>query len=436
MKIWRLILAAALILISPPGGWAGEEVSTEVFLPSADGRDAYDPGAAYGKGIFLVAWQSGNLADGDLRQGMKYIGDLVCCRVDKTGKVLDSIPLVLSSAPDLQERPRIAFGGGVFLAVWHDLRNEKDWDVYAARITPEGKVLDPNGVLIAGGAHNQAVPEVCWNGTHFQVVWQDMRTGKRYEVYGARVTTDGKVLEPEGTLLVTEKDPYSRFNPTVATIQGGSMSLLLWFGLSNNRNVPIAGTHLVVDGKIAGGPVFTNAAFFKSPGGQYGQFPASMCAGPSVYMAAWTTGIMYGRGAAANDAHGAIFKPDGSLEKMFLLVGKGTKDAPRINNPRSAWDGTAFVIAWDMHSGSGNEGKRSWPAETVFVARVSPAGEPSTSQPISGSGTSPAIKPAVASDGAGLTLIAYEKHPATGDVPIKIGFVTLAGKKRSIQQSE
>ena len=41
---------------------------------------------------------------------------------------------------------------------------------------------------------------------------------------------------------------------------------------------------------------------------------------------------------------------------------------------------------------------------------------------------SPAAEPAAASDGAGSTLVAYEKHPEKGDVPIKIGFRMLTVK--------
>jgi len=424
MKASRLVLITALLLAPAVGIRAGEILSPEASLPSTGNRDAYDPGAAFGKDVFLVAWQSGNLGEGDLREGMKYIGDLVACRVGKSGKVLDAKPFVVSGAPDLQERPRIAFGGGVFLVVWQDLRNEKDWDVYAARVTPEGKVLDADGILVAGGAHNQAVPELAWDGKNFQVVWQDFRCGNRYEVYGARVSSAGKVLEPGGRLFVTAKKPYSRFNPVVAAIPGGGKSLLFWYGLHNNRKVPLSGSHLVVDGKVAANPAFTNPTYRKSPGGQYGQFPSSLSAGPKGYFAAWTTGIRYSRGGALNDAHAAMFKPDGKLGKLLHLLPKSgnLRRHPRVRNSRSAWDGKSFVVAWDQRFGQATRGKLKWDVEVVFTARVSDDGTPGAPVQVSGAPGSPAIKPAVASDGAGTTLIAYELHPATGKEPIKIAF--------------
>src|SRR5690606_6538615 len=118
------------------------------------------PHAAHGKNAFLVVWQSGRTAPGDLTQGLKFHGDIVGIRVGKNGKPLDAKPLVICQAADLQQEPRVAYGNGVFLVIWQDLRNGKDWDVYAARVSDDGKVLDPDGILISGGAHNQALPRV------------------------------------------------------------------------------------------------------------------------------------------------------------------------------------------------------------------------------------------------------------------------------------
>jgi len=413
----------AVLLFGTLGTVFGAEALTpESLLPLANGRDAYTPSAAFGKDIFLVAWQSGNLEEGDLREGVKYAGDIVACRVDTAGKVLDAKPFSICAAKDLQEKPRIAFGGGVFLVVWHDLRNEKDWDVFAARVTPDGKALDPDGFLVAGGKHNQALPNVAWDGKNFLVVWQDARSGDRYEVYGARVSAEGKVLDGEGVVLATEKSPVSRFGPVVARAPDEGNCLLFWLGSHHNFvRRSLAGVQFVKDGKAVDLPTYatpplSEAAGRKAPGGQYGQFPLSLSAGPKSYLGAWTTGIFLGRGAAANDAHAAIFNRDGRLEKTFLLTGMGAKETPRIRNPQSAWDGDTFVAVWDMDI----KGQKM-PAEVVFAARVAADGLPAQSFLVSGTVASPAIKPAVASNGKGTTLIVYEKHPDRGDVPIAIG---------------
>ena len=60
--------------------------------------------------------------------------------------------------------------------------------------------------------------------------------------------------------------------------------------------------------------------------------------------------------------------------------------------------------------------------EVVVAARTDARGQPAGGAiPISGTFESPATRPAVASDGAGAALVAYEKHPESADVPIRIG---------------
>lgn len=431
----RILLIALLAAAAAVNGWCGDEPAgpgnwtAEQFLPNAKGLDAYGPAAAFGQDVFLVAWKSGHLGPGDLRKGFTYVGDIVACLVDKSGKPRAAEPFAVSAAPDLQERPRIAFGGGVFLVVWQDIRNGKDWDVYAARVAPDGKVLDAGGILVCGGPHNQALPEVAWDGASFQVVWQDYRSGTQYEVYGGRVDAAGKVLDANGKLLVSangsdHRGGYSRYGAVVASLAGQDGSMVFWRGTSNNKGQPIAGCHLL-KGSVAGAKASYETTDYKTTpgGGAQTNFPMCLTAGPDVYLAGWTTRTPKGRGEAANDAHAAIFSKEGEMvKKMYLEVPQG-KEAPRIRNPKAAWAGGKFLAAWDSYSWKAQkEARVSWPVETVCAAFVTPDGDVSATVDVSGSLNEPAIYATVASDGAGTGLIAYEKHPAKGDVPIRIGY--------------
>ncbi len=411
---------------APPG-----QLSAEQALPLAEGRDAYDPDAAWGKDSFLVVWKSGNLAEGDLREGMKYIGDLVACRVDGSGKVLDAKPFVVSAAKDLQEHPCVAFDGKNFLVVWQDMRNGKDWDVYAARVSPDGKVLDTDGVLVAGGKHNQALPDVSWDGKAFQIVWQDYRSDNRYEVYGARVGADGKVLDPQGKVLATEKAPGQRYGPVTAANTADGKSLLFWLASSHDRKMPSAACQWVSGGAPAGGLTFTTSGPRTAllAGRSHANFPICLAAGSGAYFGAWTTHNPAGRGNATNSAHAAVFSKEGKLVKSFLLVGAGGVAGDRIRNPAAAWTGSQFVVAWDQNDRKmAKAAKTRLPVEVIFAAGVSKEGSVSAPVPVSGSVAEPAIRPTVASDGKGATLIAYEKHPKTTETPIKIGVRLLKSK--------
>jgi len=418
-------LLAACIGIYPAvdSVWASE-------LPNARGLDAYQPAVSFGGGVYLVCWKSGHLAPGDLRRGLSFIADIVACRVKSTGKVLDASPFVVCGAGDLQERPRIAFGAGLFLVVWQDFRNGKDWDVYAARVTPEGKVLDGEGIQVAGGSHSQALPDVAWDGGAFQVVWQDFRSGNRYQIYGARVSPEGEVLDPGGRLLVSEEEPYSRINPVVASSGNGKV-LLFWLGggrrgsRSGSPQGVVAGCHLLSEGRVTNGPTFVNPSNGRSaPGASTGHmtFPIAASAGRSAYLAAWTTNVPYGRGNAPNDAQAALFSPDGCLQKKFLLTGGREK---RIRNPAAVWVGDSFCVVWDWWK---ERRPRSWPVETVASAFVSEEGEVSDPRHVAGSEKAPAVRPAVASDGKGHVLVVYERHPSRPEIPIKIGLRFLGSR--------
>jgi hypothetical protein len=152
-----------------------------------------------GNGQYLVVWQSG-LAEN---------ADIYGCRLDESGKALDAKPFLISGAKECQERPRVVWGKGSWLVVWEDIRNDTDFDVYAARVTPEGKVLDPDGILVAGGEHNQCSPDAAFNGDSFLVVWRSYGPCQKgapishgqYRVYGARVTPDGKVVDSQPLAL-------------------------------------------------------------------------------------------------------------------------------------------------------------------------------------------------------------------------------------------
>jgi hypothetical protein len=409
---------------------AGETLAPEEALPLHDARDAYTPAAAFLKDSFLVVWQSGRLAPGDLREGYKFCGDIVGCRVDKSGKALDAAPFVICKADDLQERPRLAAGKEVTLAVWHDLRSGKDWDVYAARISPDGKVLDPDGFLVSGGAHNQANPRVAWDGSAFVVVWQDFRGGKLYEVFAARVSADGKVLDAQGIAL--SKQGVSCYDPTVAS-SGDGRSFIYWCvdNVIGGRADAMSEGLLLTEGK-PGAPTHKQGGReenAKASAG-WGNTPVFAGAGPSAYMVAWRNEHSVGRGNGDPGANAYIFDARGKRQTPLTLRGANH----RVMNADIAWDGSAFVAAWTEYVSAwgvwdGVKGN-SLPVEAAFVSRIAEDGKllGAVLEVAGKPAAPPAANVCAASDGAGATLIAYEKHPEEADVPIKIGFRMLTTK--------
>jgi hypothetical protein len=70
----------------------------------------------------------------------------------------------ICKAPAHQSLPSVAFNDGQYLIAWADLR---DWgtdssvNVYAARVSQDGTLLDDGGFLVAGGWYDQTKPRVC-----------------------------------------------------------------------------------------------------------------------------------------------------------------------------------------------------------------------------------------------------------------------------------
>lgn len=414
----RLVAAVVMLAVSSATGVAAEPVlSREVALPLHRGQDAYTPAATFGKDSYLILWQSGRLADGDLTRNIEFIADIVGCRVDRDGRILDSEPFVVCGAEDLQEAPSIAFNGEVFLAVWQDLRNVRDWDVYGARISADGTVLDPGGIHISGGHRSQAQPRVAWDGKTFVVVWQDLRNEKFYEVCAARVAADGKVLDADPLRIASRSDGH-RYAPSIASL-GDGVSLITW---ASNRhgfgNDMWSGAHLLRDGTATQSYAFESDRWYND-GRRIGPIracvPTCLAAGRDNYLWCWTTMVPAGRGNASPKDNVAILDRSGKrLTYTMTLSGQDQ----HVIAPKAAWTGSDYVAAWTELVNPRRTG--TFPHDRVFAARLDANGQSAGAVPIAGSQEAPARGVAVASDGQGNALIACEQHPSNPDTPITI----------------
>ena len=140
---------------------------------------------------FLVVWRESpsklpTLGTSQLRAA-RYAGD---------GTPLDPSPLELTSSDGSRGAQHVAFGGGLYLVVWADGRNSPNWDIYGARVSPAGVLLDPDGIPLTQAPDDDVWPDVAWNGSTFVVA-----CGAPTERRGARVDLSGTVLDPGGFVI-------------------------------------------------------------------------------------------------------------------------------------------------------------------------------------------------------------------------------------------
>jgi hypothetical protein len=168
---------------------------------------------------FLALWAAPN------------ISDVVGARVTKAGGVLETAPIIISRAADEQRKPAVAFDGTNDFVVWTDIRSENQEDIRGGRVGPGGSILDGQGIAISTAANRQLAPAIAFDGTNYLVVWTDSRaSATSSDIYGARVSKDGTVLDPAGLAISTA--PRLQAEPKVAF--DGTNYLVTWTDLRND----------------------------------------------------------------------------------------------------------------------------------------------------------------------------------------------------------
>ena len=153
--------------------------------------------------------------------------DIVGARVTLANVVLDSPAPPVSLSASFQIQPAVVGNGTNYFCVWRDNRHgDGRWNIYGARVTRQGVVLDPGGIPITSLDTVQTNPAVAFNGNHSLVVWLDTRTGYQ-NLYAARVSQDGQVMETNGFLIAQ--------NATTADVANLGTNFLVVWGDSNGK---------------------------------------------------------------------------------------------------------------------------------------------------------------------------------------------------------
>ncbi|KPJ58903.1 MAG: hypothetical protein AMJ46_13320 [Latescibacteria bacterium DG_63] len=321
LAISLAVLAAALSIaavagaheVSPPFHVGG----APVYNPAAG--DQQHPVVAFDGINYLVVWQ----------EKRSNSWDIYGSRVTAEGTVLDTIGIGISSAGSWQESPAVIFDGTNYFVVWEDMRASERDDIYGARVGVDGVVLDPGGIDIASASSWQESPAVAFDGDNYLVVWRDGRgPSDYYDIYGARVSSEGIVLDPDGIPICTSE--MTQMNPAAAF--DGTGFLVVWEDMRVGHR-DIYGARVSVQGVVedtAGIPITAQP---------YNEAGPAVASDGTDYFVVWQDGR-----SGAWDIYGKRVASDGSV-----IDTSGVAISTEVNNQESlaiAYDGANYVVVW------------------------------------------------------------------------------------------
>ncbi len=313
--------------ISPDGEVLG---SVATFPSGADAQ--YGASGASNETDYLAAWLESR-GQGEAVQAARIAAD---------GALLDPVAIKVNEGAGYKYCLATAFGDSIYLVAWADYRTGEGPDIYCARVTADGQVLDPDGIVVSAAASNQEYPDVSFDGENFLVVWQDDRNASFLNIYGARVSPAGAVLDTGG--IVVAADTFGDWYPSVGFT--GTDHLVVWEG-HNSREVDIYGALVSPAGTV------TKQRFpiSRATGEQLSPVVAR---GPTTSLVVWQDARLsdYDIFAARIRADGTVLDTNG-----IMVAGTSTFDWM----PRVTADEAGFRVAW-------------YRSNMLAVARVDTAG--------------------------------------------------------------
>ena len=418
--------------------------ATPILLTDQGHSAAFAPTAA---GVFTV-WT-------DLSQyptygsGSTFISGR---EVGLDGALQGAAPTPISTSANAQVEPSVAFDGQHYLLVWSDGRSDgagEPGDIYAARVSPAGELLDPSAFPVATGPNEESEPLAIFNGQSTVVAWVDTPPTDYNEyspplLMATRVSPEGAALDVPALKLTMAEGDYVgaalgvdgsvRFvvdTRTVHVSQNGAVSIATAVPelpiYPHPRALTFDGTnHLIVWTSDDQDPKEGYSHDISIVGERIG--PDDTLLDPSPLAIATTDGsaivdVAAGFGADVSLVVWIEDEPGFARLRAVRLAPDGTTLDPRnglllaehatgntvcvkeltASNPAVVFDGQVFVVAWRVP-----QDHCEWDSFDLLGATVTPAGEVGPAFVIS---EAPHAKgpPALASAGNGETLITFAR---------------------------
>ncbi|MBI1945862.1 MAG: hypothetical protein HYS27_09210 [Deltaproteobacteria bacterium] len=235
------------------------------------------------------------------------------------GPELDVDGPVVGPSGYADEAPVVARGAGDALVVWTDSRNGRSTDLFGARVATDGTLLDAAPLPIATALGTQQEASVAALGAGWLVVWTDDRGGGD-DIYGVTVSGAG-VVGPPFVVAATGADERA---PTVDA--DADRALVAWTASGDIAAAVVGPGRMVTPlGALSSGPtVDDHPDVAHVPGGDW--------------LVAWDEDSVAIRGVRVSSA-GAIV----DAVSLPLSVGDGFRMYPSV-----AWSGSSYLLAFSL----------------------------------------------------------------------------------------
>jgi len=227
-----------------------------------------------------------------------------------------------------QTQPAVAFDGTNYLVVW-----TTSSAVWGTRVDSTGRVIDPLGFLISASAPPSSPPAVAYGQTSYLVIWLEGS-----QVYGASVTSDGIVHDPGG---------YVIYDQAVGTLTGIALSFngVSYLATSSEDYWTYPGPHQyehywgIVGIWIDSYGQYIGAPWIGQPSTLMEQVSPAISSDDTNWLVVWL-----GTNSAAYEIDGQFMDRNASPlgGRRVICDGPGVRADPAI-----AHGDTGFLIAWE-----------------------------------------------------------------------------------------
>ncbi|HEX8489381.1 MAG TPA: hypothetical protein VF626_00050 [Chthoniobacterales bacterium] len=232
-----------------------------------------------------------------------------------------------------QSRPRIAFGGGVHLAVF-SRQTGTDSQVFAQRLDANGKAVDDEPMPISNDPTSGA-GAVAFNGTEFLVVWNQSQTdiygNVTRKVYGRRVLPDGTLLDAVPRFIMNGETPdVSALGDTFLTVAIRRQGTQFRY---------VEGARVNAAGEVLGAQFVIQYSYNFSP---------RVAAFGNRWIAVWEYHSRHD--SSTSWIHGALIEADGTLATSFQVATSDNQYSAGVSYdalPDVAVSGNEALIVWE-----------------------------------------------------------------------------------------